>query len=125
MTKFTDLADQFIAAYNAKDFDKMDAMVAPDLDFAHFNRGFALNSSKELLDIMHTFGRDYFAERQFHPPERVTAAGNVVIREAQYSGTVKVDLPGFADAGGSFDLRLCTVLRFNDDGIIVEWKDHG
>jgi hypothetical protein len=34
-------------------------------------------------------------------------------------------LPGFADAGGTIMLKFCTVLRFDDNGIIVEWKDYG
>jgi hypothetical protein len=30
-----------------------------------------------------------------------------------------------AEAGGTIDLELCSVLTFDDDGVLVEWKDYG
>jgi hypothetical protein len=36
-----------------------------------------------------------------------------------------VDLPGFAAAGGQIMLKFCSVLRFDAQGILVEWKDYG
>jgi hypothetical protein len=125
MTDFAALADRFVAAYNAKDFETMTAMVAPDLDFAHFNRDFAFDNWAGLLEVLKQFASTLVPDRHFLPAERMTAAGNIVVREGYYTGTARVDLPGFADAGGTIMLKFCTVMRFNDDGILVEWKDHG
>ena len=49
----------------------------------------------------------------------------IVVREAWYAGTAAVDLPGFGAAGEAFRLKFCSVMRFDDRGILVEWKDHG
>jgi SnoaL-like domain len=118
-------AEALIAAYNAKDFDAMEAMIAPDIDFAHFNRDFVLTSRDELLGVLRQFARDFFVDRCFEPPERCVSSGNVAVREAWYTGTCAADLPGFGAAGETFRLKLCTVMRFDDNGILVEWKDHG
>jgi SnoaL-like domain len=125
MTDFAAAADRFVAAYNAKDFETMTAMVSPTLDFAHFNRDFAFDNWAGLLDVLRQFASTLVPDRHFLPAERVTVAGNIVIREGYYTGTAQVDLPGFADAGGTIMLKFCTVMRFNDDGLLVEWKDHG
>jgi hypothetical protein len=125
MTDFAALADRFVAAYNAKDFETMTAMVAPDLDFSHFNRDFKFDNWAGLLDVLKQFATTLVPDRHFLPPERVTVSGNTVIREGYYTGTATVDLPGFADAGGTIMLKFCSVLRFNDRGMLVEWKDYG
>jgi hypothetical protein len=125
MTDFTAAAERFVAAYNAKDFDTMTAMVVPDLDFSHFNRDFVFDNWTGLRDVLNQFATTLVPDRKFLPPERVTAAGNIVMREAYYTGTAQVDLPGFADAGRTIMLKFCTVLRFNDAGLIAEWKDYG
>ena len=118
-------ADRLVEAYNAKDFDTMTAMIAPDVDFAHYNRDFVLGSRDALLDVLKAFAGEYVPDRHFEAPERVTAAGDIVVREAWYVGTAAIDLPGFAKAGEAFRLRFCSVLRFDANGILVEWKDHG
>lgn len=124
MTDFVALSDKFIVAYNAKDFDTLRSMLADDLDFAHFNRNFAYDTPEPLIEIMNAFAANLLPDRRFETPERVTASGNVVIRESWYTGTATQDIPGFADKG-PMRMKLCSVLRFNDDGIIVEWKDYG
>lgn len=118
-------AERLIQAYNAKDFDAMAALIAPDLDFAHFNRAFVLNGRDALLDVLRNFAADYVPDRHFEAPERVTVAGDIVVREAWYAGTAAVDLPGFGAAGEAFRLKFCSVMRFDAQGILVEWKDHG
>ena len=118
-------AERLIQAYNAKDFDAMASMIAPDLDFAHFNRAFVLTSRDALLDVLRDFASKYVPDRHFEAPERVTVAGDIVVREAWYVGTAAVDLPGFGSAGEAFRLKFCSVMRFDDDGTLVEWKDHG
>lgn len=119
------VAERLIQAYNAKDFDAMEAMIAPEIDFAHFNRNFVLNSRDALLDVLRNFASSYVPDRRFEPVERVTTSGNIVVREAWYAGTAAVDLPGFGNAGEAFRLKFCSVMRFDDRGMLVEWKDHG
>ena len=118
-------SERLIAAYNDKNFDAMSEMIAPDLDFAHFNRAFELTGRDALLDVLRQFAATFIPDRHFEPAERVTVAGNIVVREAWYAGTAAVDLPGFGAAGEAFRLRFCSVMRFDRDGILVEWKDHG
>ena len=118
-------AERLIQAYNAKDFEAMEALIAPDLDFAHFNRDFKMTSRSELLEVLRAFAASYVPDRRFEAPERVTVSGNLVVREAWYAGTAAVDLPGFGTAGEAFRLRFCSVMRFDDNDILVEWKDHG
>ena len=118
-------AERLIQAYNAKDFVTLEAMIAPDIDFAHFNRDFVLTDRTALLDVLKGFAASYVPDRHFEEPERVTVAGDIVVREAWYVGTAAVDLPGFGNAGESFRLKFCSVMRFDEDGILVEWKDHG
>lgn len=118
-------AERLVQAYNAKDFEAMEAMIAPDLDFAHFNRDFKMSSRDELLDVLRSFAASYVPDRRFEAPERVITSGNYVVREAWYAGTAAVDLPGFGSAGEPFRLKFCSVMRFDDDDILVEWKDHG
>ncbi|MGE4303201.1 MAG: nuclear transport factor 2 family protein [Novosphingobium sp.] len=118
-------ADRLIDAYNAQDFNALEALIAPDIDFAHFNRDFVLADRKALLDVLRGFASTYVPDRHFEAPERVTISGHIVVREAWYVGTAAVDLPGFGAAGEAFRLKFCSVMRFNDEGILVEWKDHG
>lgn len=125
MVDFTASAERLIQAYNAKDFETMEAMIAPDLDFAHFNRDFVLTSREALLDVLRQFASTYVPDRHFEPVERVTSSGDIVVREGWYAGTAAVDLPGFGAAGEAFRFKFCSVMRFDADGILVEWKDHG
>lgn len=118
-------SDAFIEAYNRKDFAAMEAMMAPDLDFAHYNRDFVLTSSAELLAILRQFAADLIPDRHFEPAERVIESDGYVIREAWYTGTPLVELPGFGLVGEVFRLKFCSVMRWNEDGILVEWKDYG
>ena len=118
-------AERLIQAYNAKDFEAMEAMIAPELDFAHFNRDFTMHSRDELLGVLRAFAETYVPDRRFEAPERVIASGNLVVREAWYVGTAAVDLPGFGAAGEMFRFKFCSVMRFDDNDVLVEWKDHG
>lgn len=125
MVNVAKAAEALIGAYNAKDFAALERLIAADLDFAHYNRNFVMNSRDELLDVLRAFAADYIPDRHFEPVERVTVAGDIVVREAWYAGTPIVDLPGFGAAGEAFRLKFCSVMRFDDAGLLVEWKDHG
>lgn len=125
MVDFAATSERLIDAYNAKDFDALSALIVPELDFAHFNRDFVLTSREALIEVLRGFATTYAPDRRFEPAERVTVAGNIVVREAWYAGTAAVDLPGFGAAGEAFRFKFCSVMRFNDNGQLVEWKDHG
>ena len=118
-------AERLLQAYNAKDFDGLEALIAPDIDFAHFNRDFVLTDRKSLVDVLRGFATYCVSDRHFEPAERVTVAGDLVVREAWYAGTPLIDLPGFGATGEPFRLKFCSVMRFDGSGILVEWKDHG
>ena len=125
MTDVAAASERLIQAYNAKKFDEMAQMIAPDLDFAHFNRDFNLAGRDALLDVLRQFAAQYVPDRRFEPAERITVAGDLVFREAWYVGTAAVDLPGFGAAGEAFRLKFCSVMRFDSQGLLIEWKDHG
>jgi len=125
MTDFVAASNKLIAAYNAKDFVTLRSLLAPDIDMAHFNRNYAVKRREDLLETMEAFAASYMPDRLFQPPERVMASGNFVIRESYWCGTPTVDIPGFGTTGIEVRLRLCSVMRFNDNGILVEWKDYG
>jgi len=122
---FAALAERFVGFYNAKDFDRLAAMASPNLDFSHFNRDFTFSNRDALLEVLKQFGSTLAPDRKFLSPERVTVSGNIVVREAYWVATAMVDLPGFAKAGGKIRFRFCSVMRFDDNGILVEWKDYG
>lgn len=125
MTDFAACADRIIQAYNDKDFERLRAAVAPDLKMAHFNRGAFFETADELIELMKAFGDSLMPDRRFEPAEGVYVVGNVVVREGYWGGTAQQDLPGFADKGEVLRLRLCSVMKFDDAGILIDWKDHG
>lgn len=125
MVDVAQAAERLIQAYNGKDFAALEAAIAPDIDFAHFNRDFVLTDRSALLDILRGFADTYAPDRHFEAPERVTIAGDIVMREAWYAGTAAVDLPGFGAAGEAFRFKFCSVMRFDGNGVLVEWKDYG
>lgn len=125
MVDLVDVSDRLVSAYNAKDFNVMAGVIAADIDFTHFNRDFVLGSRDALLDVLRQFAEQYVPDRHFEQPERVMSFGDTVVREAWYVGTAAIDLPGFGAAGEAFRLKFCSVMRFNSEGILVEWKDYG
>lgn len=120
-----ELSDKLVAAYNAKDFGAMASMIAPDIDFAHFNRNFVMNSRDELLGVLRGFADSYVPDRHFEDPESVIVVGDTAIRRAWYVGTAAVDLSGFGNAGEAFRLKFCSFMRFSPEGLLIEWKDFG
>lgn len=118
-------AERIIEAYNAKAFEEMEALIAPDLDFAHFNRNFVMSTREELLGVLREFASTYVPDRRFEAPERVTVAGPICVREGWYGGTAAVDLPGFGAQGERFRFKFCSIMRFDEAGLLAEWKDHG
>lgn len=125
MTDYAGSAERIIQAYNAKDFDALRAAIAPDIKMAHFNRGASFDSADDLLAVMQAFGDGLMPDRQFEPAEGLHQCGNIVVREGYWGGTAMDDIQGFGVKGERLRVRLCSVMTFSDDGILIDWKDHG
>lgn len=125
MTDYAACAERLMQAYNDKDFDALKAAMAPDINMAHYNRGASFNRADDLVDVIRAFAADIMPDRQFLPPERVLVSGNVVVREAYWTGTPRQDIPGFGTKGETIRFRLCSVMTFDEQGILIDWKDHG
>lgn len=125
MTDIKQVALDFIEAYNAKDFQRMTELVEEDIDFAHYNRGYKLGKWKDLLAIFPNFSERLSPDRHFAEPTRITVGDNLVIIESSFCGTAQEDIPNWANAGETYDLKLCTIFGFSERGRINEWKDHG
>lgn len=92
-------AEALIQAYNAKDFDVMERMIAPNLDFAHFNRAFVMTSRDALLAVLRDFAGSYVPDRHFEAPERVTVAGDMWCVKPGISGRPAWTYPALAQRG--------------------------
>jgi len=125
MSDYVQLVDTFLTAYNNKDFATMRDMMVPDIDMAHYNRGAVFTDREQLMAVFPIFADVLMPDRKFSSALRITASGNVVVRESDFTGTATDDIPGFATKGEAVNLRLCSVFRFNDAGLIAEWHDHG
>ena len=125
MADLGDLSNRLVAAYNTKDFKQLAAMIAADIDFAHYNRDFVLHSRDALIEVLSGFATTYVPDRHFEDADVLHVVGDTVIRQAWYVGTAAVDLPGFGKAGEAFRLKFCRFMRFGPDGLLVEWKDFG
>lgn len=119
----TGVADAFVEAYNAKDFDRLEDLFAEDVRVIHHNRGVEANSRKELFGLFEAFGAA-FPDRNFSNRRRIHVDGDIVIVEQTWGGTAAGDVPGFAAAGEAVSLDLCTVLTIAG-GQVVEYHDYG
>ena len=118
-------SNQIVAAYNAKDFARMRTLVHPSMDFSHVNRGFSFNKSEDLFGVLEMFAAQLMPDRRMSEPERVIAHQDTVVRVARWGGTAQADIPGFGSAGDKVELTLCSIMRFDAQGLLVEWKDYG
>lgn len=117
------IAEKYVETYNSDDLETMKTLMSPDVEVTHHNRG------------VHRIGRDIvFAgkeaastavpDKHFENRRRILAADGVVVIEHTWAGTATVDMPGFATAGESFAIDLCTVMTI-EDGVIVKYDDYG
>jgi steroid delta-isomerase-like uncharacterized protein len=117
------VAEDFIAAYNAKDFQTLERVLASDLVMRHHNRDVELIGAESALSTMHSF-ESAFPDRRFHSIRRRLAVGEHAIVEHTWEATATVDVPGFAAAGEVARMELCTVFTIRN-GQIVEYDDYG
>ncbi|MCC2659013.1 MAG: SnoaL-like domain [Panacagrimonas sp.] len=125
MKDVVELSNGIVRAYNAKDFAKLRELMHPDLDFAHVNRGFAYRKREDLVQILELFANQLVPDRRMKEPERVLSQKDTVVRVAAWGGTAAADVPGFGKAGDAIEIVICSVMRFDDAGLLVEWKDYG
>ena len=119
------LARELFAAYNAKDFAELEKRISPTVQFEHCNRGYAFRTRDALLDVLRQFAETIVPDRRFRGPFRITPSGNRVVHEGRWGGVAREAVPGMAAAGETIDLELCSVLTFDADGVLIEWKDYG
>ena len=125
MNNVIELSNAIVRAYNAKDFTVLRGLLHPRLDFAHLNRGFACHNSEDLIQVLEQFANQLMPDRRMREPQQVLSQGDTAVRVAAWGGTAAVDIPGFAEAGDTVELVLCSLMRFDPQGLLVEWKDYG
>jgi hypothetical protein len=124
MTDPAAVVERYVEAYNAQDWAALEEVFAPDLHFEHVGRGFAFDSSADLIATLKTFAADYLPDRAFGEATRRTVDGDTVVREHLWSGTLATDLEGFGKKGDAIADRLCAVFTVAG-GRIVEYLDYG
>jgi hypothetical protein len=87
--RLLELTETLVAAYNAKDFERLAQMLSPNLKFCHHNRGFAFDTRDEFIDVLRTFASDIVPDRRLGPAVRVIASGHTVLREQTWGGTAR------------------------------------
>lgn len=117
------VVDDWVEAYNGKEFGRLEELTAEGVYVLHHNRGAEANNRKELFGLFEAFGAA-FPDRRFSDRRSVNLDGDVVIVQHTWGGTAAVDVPGFAAAGEKVSLELCTVVTVKD-GQIVEYHDYG
>jgi len=125
MPDFVAASDRVVAAFNAMDFETLRSLMAPDLTFTHHGRPFACDNRDDFIDLLKDFAATVMKERELKVPDRITASGNIVVREGWYVGTASGDVEGWSSAGQEVRHKTCTIYRFNDDGLLAEWTDYG
>ncbi|MGD9601040.1 MAG: nuclear transport factor 2 family protein [Gammaproteobacteria bacterium] len=123
MSNLIEFANRWIAAYNAKDFDTLRGMMAPDMHIEHHNRGVVLDGAEAMLTVMRQFG-DLLPDRRFHSVRRQFAAGDTVVSELTWEATPTVDIDGFAKKGETIRLELACLWTVRE-GRLVDYHDYG
>ncbi|MGH9281806.1 MAG: nuclear transport factor 2 family protein [Acidimicrobiales bacterium] len=119
----TAVVDEFVDAYNAQDFVRLQDVFSEDVYVIHHNRGVEAKSKQELFGLFEAFGAA-FPDRRFHNQRRRLVDGDTVVVEHTWEGTAAADVPGFAAAGDVARLDLCTVITIRH-GRVVEYHDYG
>ena len=118
-----DVANRWIAAYNAKDFDILASMMTADFRIEHHNRGVVLEGPQAMLAIMQQFAA-LAPARRFHSMRRQFSDGTRVVTELTWEATPSEDIAGFAKSGETIALQLACVWTVRD-GLLAECHDYG
>jgi ketosteroid isomerase-like protein len=117
------VANRWIAAYNAKDYDALAELAGENLHLVHHNRGVDVKSRDEAIQNMRDFDQ-VASSKGFHSTRRQFSAADVVVTEQSWSATAKTDIPDFIKDGETLTLELCCVWSVRD-GKVVEYDDYG
>ncbi|MGH8596855.1 MAG: nuclear transport factor 2 family protein, partial [Gammaproteobacteria bacterium] len=117
------VANQWIAAYNTKDFGTLRNMMTDDIHVEHHNRGIALDGADAMLAIMTQFA-GLVPDRRFHSVRRQFASDKQVVTELTWEATPTTDIEGFAKKGEKIRLELASIWTIRD-GRIAEYHDYG
>ena len=117
------VVEQLIKAFNDLDMDMLSKICADDIVFSHKNKGMEGHGKDHLLSNIKMMSES-FPGRTIGATKRYAVNGDVVIREAYWTGTASTDVEGFAKAGETAYLDTATLLVIRD-GKIHEWSDFG
>jgi steroid delta-isomerase-like uncharacterized protein len=117
------VANRWIEAYNAKDFETIKGLMPPDIHMTHHNRGVEVNGPDAVLALMDQFD-GLVPDRRFHSTRRQFTDGEHVVTEQTWEATPTADIPGFANKGETIKLELCCVWTLRN-GQIAEYDDYG
>jgi steroid delta-isomerase-like uncharacterized protein len=123
MTIPIDVANRWIAAYNAKDFETLKSLMTDDIHVEHHNRGFVLEGSDAMLEVMTRFA-EMVPDRRFHSMRRQFSDGQRVVTELIWEATPIADVEGFAKKGEKIRLDLACIWTIRA-GRIAEYHDYG
>lgn len=118
-----DVAEAYIAAYNAGDLPAMAALYRDDAVTQHHNRGYRKVGRDEIMAGKAAVGH-VVPEKRLVDRRRIVAADDMVVVEHAWRGTAIGALPGFARAGEEINIEICTVMRIVD-GQIASHDDYG
>ena len=118
-----DVANRWIAAYNAKDFTTLKSLMTDDIHIEHHNRGVKIDGPDTMLAIMNQFG-ELLPDRRFHSIRKQFSDGNHVVTELTWEGTPTADIEGFGKKGETVRLELACVWTLRD-GQICDYHDYG
>lgn len=117
------LADAYVDAYNAADFDALGALLHDDVHIIHHNRGVEVTGKDNAIALFQGYGAA-FPDRAFSRRSRVAVLdGDVVVQHA-WGGTAAAAVPGWAEEGETVSLDLTTFLTFTD-GKLADYHDFG
>lgn len=118
------VARAFLGAYNEQDLETIETLLALDITMTHHGRGVDLRGRDTVLASLAASASGAFPDRTFQPPARVTAQGERVVIEHAWTGTATRDVDGFARAGESVRMEVCTVFTVRD-GLVSEYTEYG
>jgi len=117
------VANRWIEAYNAKDYDTLKTLIGEQIHMVHHNRGVDVTGSEAALGLM--YGADEaLSVKRFHSTRRQFTDGERVVTEHSWEAAATVEIPGIVAAGESVDLELCSVWTVRD-GKVVGYDDYG
>jgi limonene-1,2-epoxide hydrolase len=117
------VANRWIEAYNAKDYETLETLMSDELHMVHHNRGVDLRGPEAALGIMRQFD-DMLSTKRFHSTRRQFTDGKRVVTEQTWEATATVDIPDFVGKDETIALELCCVWTV-EDGRVVEYDDYG